>query len=322
MFESAGAAQGRRSTGFEPPYVIKADGLAAGKGVVIAADRARGRGRDRRHARRPLRRGRRAGGDRGVHGRARRPRCSRSATATTAMLFGGAQDHKRAFDGDAGPQHRRHGDLFARRRCSRRELVEAGARRGWSSRPCAAWRRRATPYRGVLYAGLMVGDEGPRLVEFNARFGDPECQVLMLRLESDLVPYLHAARHRRAGRACRQPEWRDEAAICVVLAAERLSRRAGDRLGDPRRRGRLRRRTWWSSTPAPTRDADGDAARRRRPGAQRLRPRRRRWQEARERAYAAVDAIDWPGGFHRRDIGWRALGASVVAARARRVAGE
>ena len=102
-----------------------------------------------------------------------------------------------------GPQHRRHGDLFA----------GAGLHAAnWSSRRAtrlveptvAGMAAEGAPYRGVLYAGLMATDDGPKLVEFNARFGDPECQVLMLRLESDLVPYLHGLRHRARWPSCRR----------------------------------------------------------------------------------------------------------------------
>ena len=79
--------------------------------------------------------------------------------------------------------------------------------------------RRGAPFRGVLFVGLMLTATGPRVIEFNVRFGDPECQVLMLRLRSDLLPYLHAAA--TGGLAgMPEPEWRDEAAVCVVLAAE------------------------------------------------------------------------------------------------------
>jgi phosphoribosylamine--glycine ligase len=159
------------------------------------------------------------------------------------------------------------------------------------------------PYRGVLYAGLMVEGGAPQLVEYNARFGDPECQVLMLRLKSDLVPYLHAA---ATGTLALQPplEWREEAALCVVLAAEGYPDapktgsvitgadadfgegvvvfHAGTALND----GVL--------TAAGGRVLNVCA-------------RGATLQQARDRAYAAVDKIDWPGGFHRKDIGWRAL---------------
>jgi phosphoribosylamine--glycine ligase len=160
------------------------------------------------------------------------------------------------------------------------------------------------PYRGVLFCEMMVGPEGPKLVEFNARFGDPECQVLMLRLKSDIVPYLMACA--RGGLAdLPAPVWRDEAAICVVLAAEGYPGKA--------------------SSGAVIRGAEADfgehvvvfqAGVARRPdgalvaaGGRVLNvcARGDDLAQARARAYAAIARIDFPGGFHRTDIGWRGL---------------
>ena len=142
-------------------------------------------------------------------------------------------------------------------------------------------------------------------MEYNARFGDPECQVLMLRLESDIVPYLHAAAT-GALAELPPPDWRDEAAICVVLAA--------DGYPDAPQKGSVISGAEADFGPdvvvfhaGTARGPDGRADRRGRAGAERLRPRRDAWSEARERAYAAVARIDWPEGFHRTDIGWRAL---------------
>lgn len=159
------------------------------------------------------------------------------------------------------------------------------------------------PYRGVLYAGLMLTPTGPRLVEFNARFGDPECQVLMLRLKSDLLPLLYACATGDLANAP-VPEWHNDAAICVVLAAK----------GYPE--------SPLSGTVITGADADFgpdvkvfhagtvlDGGVLKAAGGRVLNvcARGATLAEARERAYAAVDKIDWPGGFHRRDIGWRAL---------------
>jgi phosphoribosylamine--glycine ligase len=160
------------------------------------------------------------------------------------------------------------------------------------------------PYRGVVYAGLMVTPAGPKLVEFNARFGDPECQVLMLRLESDLVPYLLAA---AMGKLADMPEpaWRKEAAICVVLAARGYPEApekgsviygAGADFGDEvvvfHAGTGLRPDGALVATGGRVLNvcALGETL-----------------AEARERAYAAIAGIDWPEGFHRTDIGWRAL---------------
>ncbi|HRD27695.1 MAG TPA: phosphoribosylglycinamide synthetase C domain-containing protein, partial [Caulobacter sp.] len=161
-----------------------------------------------------------------------------------------------------------------------------------------------TPYRGVIYAGLMLTPGGPRLVEFNARFGDPECQVLMLRLESDIVPYLAAA----AGGTLASlppPAWRDEAALCVVIAADGYPQspiagaiiRGAD---GPDRDGAV---IFHAGT---TRDPDGTL---RAAGGRVLNvcARAPRLAEARDRAYARIGQVDYPGGFFRSDIGWRAL---------------
>jgi phosphoribosylamine--glycine ligase len=158
---------------------------------------------------------------------------------------------------------------------------------------------------GVLYAGLMVTGHGPKLVEYNARFGDPECQVLMLRLESDLVPYLHAA---ATGRLAELPPpvWRDEAAICVVIAAKGYPE-------DPQKGSVIRGAegpfaegvaVFHAGT---ARNAAGDLVA---AGGRVLNvcARGASVEQARERAYAAVARIDWPEGFHRTDIAWRAKG--------------
>jgi phosphoribosylamine--glycine ligase len=162
-----------------------------------------------------------------------------------------------------------------------------------------------TPYRGVLYAGLMVTDEGPKLVEHNARFGDPECQVLMMRLASDIVPYLMAAATGGLSKM-REPSWRAESAICVVLAARGYpdSPLPGSIIRGAEQDFGPNVKIFHAGT-----DRRGDGALRAAGGrvlnvcalGSDLR-------QARDRAYEAISHIDWPGGFHRTDIGWRALG--------------
>jgi phosphoribosylamine--glycine ligase len=160
------------------------------------------------------------------------------------------------------------------------------------------------PYRGVFFAGLMLTPRGPKLVEFNARFGDPETQALMLRLKSDLVPLLHAAATGALDQA-QAPEWSQDAAICVVLAARGYpdSPEAGSLIRGAEQDFGEHVQVFHAGT---ARDGEGLKA----AGGRVLNvcARGATLAEARERAYAAVDAIDWPGGFHRRDIGWRALG--------------
>jgi phosphoribosylamine--glycine ligase len=150
----------------------------------------------------------------------------------------------------------------------------------------------------------MVGEGEPRLVEFNARFGDPECQVLMLRLGSDLLPYLHAAATGGlAGMA--PPRWRSEAGLCVVLGGE--GNAVAPRTGSVIEGAEADFGSDVVVFHAGTRREDGALVA---AGGRVLNvcALGRDVAEARERAYAAVDRIDWPGGFHRRDIGWRALG--------------
>jgi phosphoribosylamine--glycine ligase len=219
----------------------------------------------------------------------------------TAIPFGFAQDHKRAYDGDMGPNTGGMGTYSPAP-----VLTDDLARRAFDECVLPAVRGMAAegnPYRGVLYAGLMLTPTGPRLVEFNARFGDPECQVLMLRLQSDLVPYLLAA---ATGTLADQPApaWKADPAICVVLAADGYPdspvsgatiRGADAPHGDAV--------VFHAGT---SRDADGTL---RSSGGRVLNvcATGQTLKAARDTAYAAVDAIDFPGGFCRRDIGWRAL---------------
>ena len=166
-----------------------------------------------------------------------------------------------------------------------------------------AMREAGTPYQGVLYAGLMITREGPKLIEYNCRFGDPECQVLMLRLKSDLLPALIAARDGVLGSV--DLRWRDETALTVVMAAkgypgkydkgteihglEDAAKVPGVQIfhaGTERRDGRL------LATGGRVLDVSALG---------------KDVREARDRAYVAVKRINWPDGFCRGDIGWRAL---------------
>ena len=160
------------------------------------------------------------------------------------------------------------------------------------------------PYKGVLFAGLMITKDGPKLIEYNVRFGDPECQVLMLRLMSDLVPALIASRDGQLRNF--DLRWYADAALTVVMATKgypgSLRQRLRDRRtrcgGADRRRADFSRRHQKRRTEKlwPMAGACSTSARRAKP-----------WREAQQRAYAAVDKIKWPDGFCRRDIGWRAV---------------
>ncbi|HUO21634.1 MAG TPA: phosphoribosylamine--glycine ligase [Caulobacteraceae bacterium] len=301
VFEAAADAKAFL-TRFQAPYVIKADGLAAGKGVVIAENLSEAEaaiddmlgGRFGQAGARVVIEEFMAGEEASLFA---------LCDGATALLFGAAQDHKRAFDGDKGPNTGGMGTYSpppvltpALTDQARRTLIEPAA---------AGMTAEGRPYRGVLYAGLMLTDHGPKLVEFNARFGDPECQTLMLRLESDIVPYLMGAATGRLAEL-EPPRWSDDAAICVVLAAEGYpdAPQAGSVIAGAEADFGEGVAVFHAGT---ARREDGAliAA-----GGRVLNvcARGKTLQEARDRAYGAVDAIDWPGGFCRRDIGWRALG--------------
>ena len=286
---------------FEPPYVLKADGLAAGKGVVIAQTNAEAfvaatemlGGRFGQAGARVVVEAFMAGEEASLFA---------LCDGETAIPFGGAQDHKRAYDGDRGPNTGGMGAYSPAPVLTRK--VAGAAFDALVTPAVRAMAVEGSPYRGVLYAGLMIVDGQPRLVEYNARFGDPECQVLMLRLESDLLPYLHAAATGGLSRLP-PPQWREGAAICVVLAAQ----------GYPDA----------PQTGGVIQGAEADfgedvavfLAGVSRDGQGRLVASGGRvlnvcahaptLELARARAYAAVERIGFPGGFHRTDIGWRAL---------------
>jgi phosphoribosylamine---glycine ligase len=286
---------------FEPPYVIKADGLAAGKGVVIAKDRA-----EAEVAVEDMLGGRFGGAGARVVIEAFLEGEEASLFALsdgqTAVLFGAAQDHKRAFDGDEGPNTGGMG-TYSPAPVVTPAVLEA-AERTLIRPTVAGLAAEGTPYRGVLFAGLMIDGGAPSLVEFNARFGDPECQVLMLRLNSDLLPYLYAAATGTLA-ALPPPEWRHEAAICVVLAARGYP--------DAPEKGSVITGADQDFGPEVAIFHAGTALRA--DGALvaaggrvlNVCARGATLAAARERAYAALARIHWPEGFHRTDIAWRAL---------------
>ena len=289
-------------THFQPPYVVKADGLAAGKGVVIAPDIATaeaaiddafGGGFGAAGARVVL--------EEYLEGEI--GSLFALSDGETSMLFGWAQDHKRAFDGDEGPNTGGMG-TYSPAPVFTFDLVDQIDHR--LVRPAfKGIASEGAPYRGVLFVELMATRQGPKLVEFNARFGDPECQVLMLRLESDLVPYLVACANGTL-RHMPPPKWRDEDAVCVVLATEGYPgpAKAGSQIrGADQDFGPDVVVFVAGATSGPDGALLAGAGR-----ALNVCALGRDLGEARERAYGAVALIDWPQSFHRTDIGWRALG--------------
>jgi phosphoribosylamine--glycine ligase len=282
------------------PVVIKADGLAQGKGVVIAGTRD-----EAAHAIDSLFDG--AFGEAGSEIIVEEFLDGEEASffvltdGEHVLPLIGAQDHKRAFDGDKGPNTGGMGAYSPAPVLTQSVIDRALAK--IVTPTIAAMASRGTPYMGVLYVGLMIKDGEPKLIEYNCRFGDPECQVLMMRLKSDLATALLAARDGQLGNL--DLRWRDEAALTVVMAAkgypgvyakgseirglEEAAKVEGVEIfhaATERHDGRL------LSTGGRVLDITAlgrDVA------------------EARARAYEAVARIDWPEGFCRNDIGWRAL---------------
>ena len=297
-FTEAGAARDYvRAQG--TPIVIKADGLAAGKGVTVAMDEATAIA---------------AIDDcfSGAFGAAGAEVVIEEfmdgeevslfvLTDGTAMLpLASAQDHKRAFDGDEGPNT---GGMGAYSPAP--VLTDALLDRAMTGivAPClAVLRERGTPFSGVLYAGLMIQDGRPRLVEYNARFGDPECQLLMARMGAQALDLLLATAEGQLADA--RVAWAEDHAVTVVLAAKGYpgSYAKGETITLPDLTGQPLVQIFHAGTA--TRDgrlvSNGGRV-------LAVTARGATLSAARDLAYSVVDRIDWPGGFHRRDIGWRAL---------------
>ena len=284
------------------PIVVKADGLAGGKGVVVATDLATAyRAVDSALVERRY-------GEAGLEVVVEDFLAGEEASffalvdGEDALPLATAQDCKRVGEGDSGPN--------------------TGGMGAYSPAPClgpalegtvmeriilpaaAAMARSGRPYKGVLYAGLMLTETGPMLLEFNARFGDPEAQVLMMRLMSDLLPALIATRDGLLRSV--DLRWHAEHALCVVIAAHGYP-------DEPERGSEIGGLDAAAGDPAVKIFHAGT----RRDGARLVADGGRvlgvtalgaDLRGARDRAYAAVDRIDWPQGFCRRDIGHRGLG--------------
>ena len=286
--------------GFMPPFVLKADGLAAGKGVVIAEtlEEAEAALADM------------FGGAFGAAGAEvvieefmNGEEASYFAITDGAIIvpFGDAQDHKRVGEGDTGPNTGGMG-AYSPAPVLTPQLRGQAIQRiiGPTVRALA---EAGTPYVGVLYAGLMLTDEGPKLVEYNCRFGDPECQVLMMRLESDLGEYLYACATQSIG-ALPPPRFSEDTALTVVMAASGYP-------GTPEKGGTIGGIAAAEATGAKVFHA-GTARKAGKLVANggrvlNVTAMGRDVAEAQRKAYAAVGAIDFPTGFCRRDIGWREL---------------
>jgi phosphoribosylamine---glycine ligase len=280
--------------------VVKADGLAAGKGVVVAASPEEAEEAIDMMIGGSLGQ---AGAEVVIEGFLEGEEASFFALCdgTTAIPFGTAQDHKRVLEGDRGPNTGGMG-AYSPAPALTPEL-QAQVMREIIDPTLAGMRARGAPYTGVLYAGLMLTTAGPQLIEYNARFGDPETQVLMPRLDSDLVALLlSACDGTLAGASAR---WGDETALTVVMAArgypgpvEKGSAIRGVEAADALDHVRVFH--------AGTKDENGQLVAN---GGRVLSVTATgdTVAAAQRRAYEAVSRIDWPHGFYRRDIGWRAV---------------
>ncbi|WP_428481428.1 phosphoribosylamine--glycine ligase [Pyruvatibacter mobilis] len=282
------------------PIVVKADGLAAGKGVTVAmtTDEALDAVREAFDGR---------FGDAGTEVviedflEGEEASFFALCDGTTALPLATAQDHKRVGDGDTGPNTGGMG-AYSPAPVMTPELVDQ-VMATIIEPTLATMKADGMPYKGVLYAGLMITADGPELIEYNARFGDPECQVLMMRMESDLLELLYAAA--KGELKGKRVAWRDDPALTVVMAAKGYPGaydkgtainglddaasnadveifHAGTALQDGQlvaTGGRVLNVTAVAASVA----------------------------QAQTLAYAAIDKIDWPDGFCRRDIGWRAI---------------
>jgi phosphoribosylamine--glycine ligase len=281
------------------PIVVKADGLAAGKGVTVAMTKE-----EAFAALDACFEG--SFGEAGAEVVVEEFLTGEEASffclcdGATALPLGTAQDHKRVGDGDVGPNTGGMGayspapvmtpDMVE---CVMREIVEPTMR---------GMAELGSPFAGVLFAGLMISDNGPKLIEYNTRFGDPECQVLMMRLKDDLLVLLNAAVDGQLSHM--SARWRDEVALTVVMAARGYP-------GTPEKGSVIRG----------VEEAQADGVRIFHAGTAinggalvanggrvlNVTATGATVAEAREKAYAAIDRIDWPYGFCRRDIGWRAV---------------
>ena len=282
------------------PIVVKADGLAAGKGVIVAMNEAEALSAvDTMFA-----------GSFGAAGaevviedfmEGEEASFFVLVDGETCLPIGTAQDHKRVGDGDTGPNT---GGMGAYSPAP--VLTDALAKVAMDTiiRPTMAEMvRRGMPYQGVLYAGLMIQHGTPRLVEYNVRFGDPECQVLMMRLGAQVLDLILAAAEGRLQDM--SVNWADDHAVTVVMAAQGYpgSYAKGSEIGGlsncPEDSEHM---VFHAGTRADSGRVLADGGR-----VLNITARAASLAQAQKEAYAMVDMLDWPEGFCRRDIGWRAL---------------
>ena len=282
------------------PIVVKADGLAGGKGVTVAMTEAEAlTAIDAAFAG--------AFGDAGTELVIEEFMAGEEASffvlcdGATCLPIGSAQDHKRVGEGDTGPNTGGMGAYSPAPVLT--EALQAQVMAQIVQPTIAEMARRGTPFQGVLYAGLMIEGGRARLVEYNVRFGDPECQVLMMRLGAQALDLVHACAEGRLAEMT--VNWADDHALTVVLAAEGYP-------GDVQKGSVIGGLEGLPETATQMLFHAGTAAQEGRVVANGGRVlnatgRGATLAEAQARAYALADAVDWPEGFYRRDIGWRAL---------------
>ena len=282
------------------PIVVKADGLAAGKGVIVAmtTDAAHSAVDDM------------FGGEFGTAGaevvieefmEGEEASFFVLCDGQNVLPVGTAQDHKRAFDGDEGPNT---GGMGAYSPAPVMDAAVTQKALDEIIRPTVAeMARRGTPYQGVLYAGFMIKDGQPRLVEYNCRFGDPEAQVLMMRLGAQALDLMLACAEGRLDQV--NVNWADDHAITVVMATRGYPGSV-EKGSEIRGLDGLPENSMSMVFHAGTAQKDGGFIAN---GGRVLNitARGASLREARDRAYAMAALVDWPEGFYRRDIGWRAL---------------
>ena len=278
---------------FGEPVVVKADGLAAGKGVTVAMTMAEAEAAVEAIFSGP--------GSAVIEAFLQGEEASLFVLTdgSAIMPFGSAQDHKRVGDGDTGLNTGGMGAYSPARVLT--PALEAEAIERIIKPTVAAMAAAGTPFSGVLYAGLMLTADGPQLIEYNARFGDPECQVLMARLESDLLEIMLAVAETRLEETP-PPVFADETALTVVMAARGYPGIAetGGAIGGIDAAEATGAIVFQAGTRAA---GDGIVASGGRVLA--VTARGTSVAEAQAAAYRAVDLIDFPSGFCRRDIGWR-----------------
>ena len=282
------------------PIVVKADGLAAGKGVTVAMTEA-----EALEAMDAMFGG--AYGDAGAEVVIEAFMTGEEASffvlcdGENVLPLGTAQDHKRIGEGDTGPNTGGMG-AYSPAPVMTPE-VTSRAMDEIILPTVAEMAKRGTPYQGVLYAGLMIENGAPRLVEYNVRFGDPECQVLMMRLGAQVMDAIQAASEGRLAEA--QISWADDHAMTVVMAADGYPG-GYEKGGEIRGLEALPEDSSHMVFHAGTAEVDGRIVA---SGGRVLNVTARggTLAEARDRAYGMVGKIDWLGGVFRRDIGWRAL---------------